>query len=95
MADVTIALTLDTIAPPFDLAVSLDGVEYGVRVQYNARDAAWFLSLRDAAGSLLVGSQPMIESFPLLSRHKATATGMPQGDLYLQGSTLIYREAAA
>lgn len=93
MADITIGIVLDTTAPPFDLAVSLDSVEYGIRLQYNARDEAWYLSLRDGSGNLLVGSQPMIEQFPMLGRHKATATGMPQGDLYLQGSTLIYREA--
>ena len=94
MADLSIEITLDTEAPPFDLAVTLDGVNYGLRIEYNARDAAWFLSLSSEEGDLLIGSQPLIENWPLLSRHKATFEGMPQGDLYLVGESLIYREAA-
>jgi len=90
MANTTVGLVLDTEAPPFDVTATLDGVEYGLRVEYNARDAAWFLSLRGSDGATLVGSQPLIEGWPLLSRHKPTAVGMPQGDLYLVGSELVY-----
>jgi len=94
MAVVSIEITLDITAPPFNVSALLDGVNYGLRVEYNARDASWFLSLSSADGDLLVGSQPLIENWPLLSRHKATAVGMPQGGLYLVGSALIYSEAA-
>jgi len=93
MADITIAITLDTAAPPFDVSATLDGIEYTLRVEYNARDIAWFLTILDVDDAVLVASQPMIEGWPLLSRHKPTFAGMPQGDLYLQGDTFVYRGA--
>lgn len=90
MANISLGLKLDNEAPSFTGAVTLDGIAYAIRVEWNRRDSAWFLSLYDGGGVLLVGSQPMIEGFPLLSRHKSTVEGMPQGDLYLVGSDLIY-----
>lgn len=95
MANVSIPLTLDTGAPPFEFTTELDGVAYILLVEYNARDESWFLSISDEDGALLVGAQPLIEEWPLLSRHKALSADLPQGDLYIVGQTLVYSEAAS
>lgn len=93
MATITIPLTLDPDAPPTVASVELDGTEYLLRVAYNLRDAAWYLSLSTTDDTLLVGSQPLIAGWPLLSIHKATDDRIPRGDLWLVGGALSYVEA--
>jgi len=94
MADLSIPIVLDSESPSYDIAVTLDEIAYILRIEYNARDDSWFVSLYDESGELLIGSQPLIEGWPLFSRHKPTFADMPQGDMYLVGDSLIYREAS-
>ena len=93
MATITLPITLDTTAPPTVASATLDGTEYLIRLAYNTRDAAWYLSLSTTDDDLLVGSQPLIEGYPLVSPYKRTDPRMPQGDLWLVGSSLTYAEA--
>lgn len=94
MATVTIPIALNTAAAPLQASVTIDGTDYLLTIAYSQRDAAWYLSVADSSGALLVGSQPLIESWPLLSPHKRTNAAIPQGDLFLAGQSLVYVEAA-
>lgn len=90
---VTLPITLDTEAPAQQSIATLDGTEYVLTIAYNARDVAFYLSIADNSGVLLVGSQPLIESWPLLSIHKRGNAALPHGDLFLVGQSLVYHEA--
>ncbi len=94
MATITIPVTLDTAAPPTVANVEFDGTEYLLRVAYNLRDAAWYLSLSTTDDTLLVGSQPLVEGYPLFSIYKADDARMPRGDLWFIGASLTYVEAS-
>lgn len=94
MATITIPVVFDTQAPPTVASVELDGTEYLLRMAYNERDAAWYMSLSTTDDTLLVGSQPVISGWPLLSIHKATDSRIPRGDMWLVGSSLTYVEAS-
>lgn len=94
MATITIPLTLDTNAPLTVANVDLDGTEYLLRYAYNLRDAAWYISISTSDDTLLVGSQPMIDGYPLFSIHKATDSRLPRGDMWRVGSSLTYVEAS-
>ena len=93
MATIALPITLDPTAPPVVASATLDGAEYLIRVAYNERDAAWYMSVSTTDDVLLVGSQPLIDGWPLLSPYKRTDARIPQGDLWLVGSALTYTEA--
>lgn len=86
-----IDLVLDSTAPPFAATASFDGVQRRLRVWWNLRSSAWTIDLLDIDGTAIVAGQPMIEGFPLLSRHKNTDSRVPAGDLWLIGSALVYQ----
>lgn len=94
MATITMPIVLDTEAPAQRITATLDGTEYLLTIAYNLRDEAFYVSLSQSDGTLLVGSQPLIADWPLFSPYKRTDDAMPQGDLFLVGQALVYHEAA-
>ena len=88
--DWQIDLDLDPTAPPYVASATFDGVQRRLRIRYNRRAAQWSIDLLDVDGSAIVAGQPLIESFPLFSRHKATDSRVPAGDLWRVGSALVY-----
>lgn len=65
----------------FAYSVELDGTTYGFEYRWNERagDAgAWFLTLSDASGSVLVAGRRLVVDFPLLSRFRSDSR-LPPG----------------
>ena len=75
-----IILATEQGASSYVMRATLDGVSYGVELNWNGRVGAWYLSLYDAAGEPLLLSRKVVTNMPLLHRFKFL-TGMPAGDL--------------
>jgi hypothetical protein len=60
--------------------VTLDRREYVLDLRWSMREERWYLDVRDAAGSLLVGSIKIVTAWPLLRRFRAVV-GLPPGDI--------------
>jgi len=88
--DWQIDLDLDPTAPPYVASATFGGVQRRLQIRYNRRAAQWAIDLLDTDGSAIIAGQPLIESFPLFSRHKATDSRVPSGDLWRVGSALVY-----
>lgn len=67
-------------ASSYVMRVALDGVSFGVELNWNGRVGAWYLSLYDADGNALLRSRKVVTNFPLLQRFKFLE-GMPAGEL--------------
>ncbi len=62
------------------MRATLDGVSYGLELNWNGRVDAWYLSIFDAAGVALLRSRKVVTNMPLLSRFRFIA-GLPAGDI--------------
>lgn len=60
-------------------ATALDGEDYVLRFQWNARAGGWFLELADADGVPIVSGVRIVADFPLLRR--VTDPRRPPGEL--------------
>lgn len=81
---------IDTPADPFaSFSVSLDGVEYLMRMQYNQRSESYYLSLGDpASGADLISSVKVVSNYPLLRWYKGgDIAGLPPGELVAFSNT--------
>lgn len=67
-------------ASSYTMRATLDGVSFGVELNWNGRVGAWYLSLYDAAGVALLRSRKVVTNFPLLSRFRFI-DGLPAGEL--------------
>jgi hypothetical protein len=75
-----------TAAPPFTAVVNLDGASYSLTAMWNFYRGAWYVSLTDQSGYLVI-FQPLIGS-------------PPDANIYLapgifKTSTLLYRVSTA
>lgn len=60
--------------------VALDGVSYGIELNWNGRAGAWYLSLYDTNGDPLLLSRKLSTNFPILKRFRFI-DGLPAGEL--------------
>ncbi len=88
--------------------VDLDGASYAVELRWNARDGAWYFSLRDAEGAVLLSGRKVVLGAKLLGRGEdprlppgglilfdTSGTNVDPGEDELGGRVLlIYVEAA-
>lgn len=74
-------------AVPFDERIVLSGKPYTLRFQWSNRGQAWFLSIFDDGGTLLVGSIPIRNGAPLLQPYQADAN-LPPGVMMALAETL-------
>lgn len=58
--------------------ITLDGVNYIMRFDYNQREERWYMSLYSDAGAALALGVKVVCNFPLLMRY-AGREGYPQG----------------
>lgn len=65
-----------------EYSTTLDGVTYRLRWRWIERTQRWVLDVADVDGALLVGGVAVVLLVPLLSRHRHTATSLPQGVLF-------------
>jgi hypothetical protein len=61
------------------LQVELDGLVFGLLLQWNDRDDAWWLSIATESGDLIVSGIRVIANTPLLRQFVGEA--MPEGEL--------------
>jgi hypothetical protein len=60
-------------------SVRLDGVDFTLEVRWNARAAAWMLTVGDAVGRVLLAGRRVVVGFPLLGRFADAR--LPPGEL--------------
>ena len=60
--------------------VTLDGREYQVTLQWNQREAKWYVSLADADGAPIVDGVKVVANFPLL--RTLTDRRAPPGEMF-------------
>ena len=73
--------TFAKVVPSFIQRVRLDGVEYTLAMEWNARDEAYYFSI-DQAGEIILSGIRVVVGIDLLGQFKARA-GCPQGSLYI------------
>lgn len=73
-----ITLPTRTDLARYSFKVSLDAVNYTFEMEWNDRAGAWFITLLDGQGDILVSSVRVVVGFPLLSKY-VSLSGMPQG----------------
>jgi hypothetical protein len=69
-------------ADDYQFNVSLENVTYGMQFTWNDRDSRWFMNFLDSSGNILVGSIPLVLSWPLLRQYKYNLS-LPPGTLYI------------
>ena len=72
-------LPLRTDLPAYRFQVELEGRTYGLRLRWNERAAAWFLSVLTADDALLLSGVKVVVGVPLLRRH--VDSRLPPGEL--------------
>lgn len=63
-----IVLPARTDLPHFDFEIELDAVTYGIELRWNARAAAWMLTVSDVNGVVLLAGRRVVVGFPFLAR---------------------------
>lgn len=63
--------------PHYTQQVELDGATFGLELQWNFREEAWFLSLADGEGDAIASGLKLVVGFPLITRCKDSR--MPGG----------------
>lgn len=61
--------------------VDLEGLEYTIRLTYNARAESWYLDFGDAVGTWIVRGLRVVQGWPLLARQQDER--LPPGDLFV------------
>ena len=79
MATFIIPVSDGTVFPNYEIEVELDGVSYRIDLRYNSRQESWFMTLKDAAGTILRAGISVVSGFPLLQRMKDQTR--PDGDI--------------
>lgn len=72
-------------APFFYQTTSLDGVSYGLRFQYNQREACYYLSIVDTAlGQDIISGVKLVTGYYLIRRYAGgDIVGLPPGELLI------------
>lgn len=81
---------IDTAPDPFSAqTVSLDGVSYVLRLQYNQREACYYLSITDVTlGTDIVSGIKLVSNYPLIRRYDGgDIVGLPPGELIAFSNT--------
>ena len=65
--------------PAQEFRISLDGQLFRLAVTWNERDAAWYLDLTDADGTLLLAGRKLVLGQALLARFRDAR--LPPGEL--------------
>lgn len=68
--------------PLYVQRTKLEGVDYQLRFDWNARSGTWYLQLLDSDGVALTGMQRLVIGVPLLRLHHADPR-VPPGELVL------------
>ncbi|MBU0975160.1 hypothetical protein KKD03_05675 [Patescibacteria group bacterium] len=78
-------IDLTNADPYFSKVATLDGTDFILEFQWNEREARHYCSLKDAAGTELVGATKVVVDTPWLVHE--TSASMPAGQLWFIDST--------
>jgi hypothetical protein len=70
-------------AARWEMQIDLSGKRYGFYVSYNARQDAWFMSILDVNGELLINGLRLVTGASFLDKYRASVPDLPPGDLHL------------
>jgi hypothetical protein len=70
-------------AARWEMKVDLSGKRYGLYVSYNTRQDAWFMSILDANGELLLAGIRLVCGVSFLEKYRASVPELPPGEMYL------------
>jgi hypothetical protein len=70
-------------AARWEIKVDLSGKRYGFYVSYNTRQDAWFMSILDANGNLLLAGIRLVPGVAFLDKYRASVPELPPGKLWL------------
>ena len=71
--------------PAYDFAVELDGALFSFAMRWNDRDAAWYMSIADSLGVLIVSGVRVVPGWDLLRR--SVDPRRPQGAIVAVDTT--------
>ena len=71
--------------PAQEFRISLDGQLFRIAITWNERDAAWYLDLFDADGTLLLAGRKLVLGQALLARFRDAR--LPPGELLVLDTT--------
>lgn len=86
----SVQIPLPADSDHFDFTVELDGVTYGFEWLWSYRDAAWYFSVNDVNGNVIVSHRKAVVTFPLLERFRRE--DLPPGTLLLQDTSRQLRD---
>lgn len=87
----SVIIPLFTDTEHFTITCTLDGAEYGFDFLWSTRDGAWYFSVLDADGTLLLAHRKAAVNVPLLIRFLDDR--LPPGQLYLRDTANTETEA--
>ena len=67
----------------WEMKVDLSGKRYGFYVSYNTRQDAWFMSILDANGNLLLAGIRLVPGVLFFDKYRASVPELPPGRLRL------------
>lgn len=70
-------------SPRWEVKADLSGKRYSFYVSYNTRCDAWFLSLSDANGNLLLAGIRLVPGVFFFEKYRASVPELPSGELWL------------
>jgi hypothetical protein len=72
----------DTVAR-WEMKVDLSGKRYSFYVSYNSRMEAWFMSVSDANGKMMLAGIRLVPGVYFLDKYRASVPELPPGELWL------------
>jgi len=80
---VTDIITIEDAAEgPFFFTVSLGGIDFILKFQFNSREKFWYMDVQDTAGNQIRSGLKVVVNYPLLLRWKETGV-RPVGELFV------------
>ncbi|MDR2952567.1 MAG: hypothetical protein LBU82_04910 [Treponema sp.] len=70
-------------AARWEMKVDLSGKRYGFYIAYNTRQDAWFMSILDVNGELLIAGLRLVTGTSFLDKYRASVPELPPGELHL------------
>jgi len=67
----------------WEMKVDLSGKRYGFYISYNTRQDAWFMSILDAGGKLLLAGIRLVPGVYFLEKYRASVPELPPGRMWL------------
>jgi hypothetical protein len=67
----------------WEMRVDLSGKRYGLYIAYNTRQEAWFMSISDVDGNLLLAGIRLVPGIFFFEKYRVSVPGLPPGELWL------------